>query len=308
MKKIILFLAVILLISCKKETDKSISNKIQNTQNSEIGFISYGDLLISKSDFVSQIQNNNDIKLQRANLSKIKFDYDKFTTWDYNTTEEKNIGTITLKLKKEKKKNPDATLFTHINLSIYKNDKKIDELTVYKEENYSEALVAINQYFYIDSDLNLWTLETNEDEDGIKVIFWNYYKIDKGSGKINLIKHHIFNNSQTPDVNKNNNSWIGKYSFEKSNRDDLKTSFEIVINNLNNITVVYISDGEKPETYKNIVGEIVADDKIKIVFNKKYDDMGIIYIQNYGKEYIISGEPISTINPGNEEFPLRKIK
>jgi hypothetical protein len=307
MKKIILFFAITLLISCKKETDKSISNKIQNTQTSEIVFVPYGDSLISQSDFVSQI-HNNDIKLQRANLSKIKFDYDQFTTWNFNTIEEKNIGAITLKFKKKKKKDSDATLFTHINLSIYKNNKSVDELTVYKEENYSEALVAINQYFYIDSDLNLWTLEINEDEDGIKVMFWNQYKIDKESGKINLVKDNIFNNSQTTDVNKNINSWIGKYSFEKSNRDDLKTSFEIVINNLNNITVVYISDGEKPETYKNIVGEIVADDKIKIVFNKKYDDMGIINIQNYGKEYIISGEPISTINPGNEEYSLKKIK
>lgn len=307
MKKIILFLIITILISCKKEIDKSTLNEIQNTHTNEIGFALYGDSLISQLDFINQIQNNNDVKSQRAVLSKIKFDYDRFTTWDSNTIEEKKIGFITLKFDKEKKQNPDAAIYIHINLSIYKNNKKVDELIVYKQENYSEALVAINQYFYIDSNLNLWTLGINEDEDGIKVKFWNQYKIDEESGKINLVKENVFDDSPIANIEKNN-PWKGKYFFEKSNRDDLKTSFQITINNLKDIIVIYVGDGEKPEIYKGVVGETVTDDKIKIVFNKKYDDMGIIYIQNSGNEYIISGEPISNINPGNDEFPLKKVK
>ncbi|MCV9926931.1 hypothetical protein OIU83_04680 [Flavobacterium sp. LS1R49] len=307
--RMLLLVVFLVLIGCKKENDKSISNKIQSTQTNENEFVSYGDLLISQSDFVSRIQRNNDVKSQRANLSQIKFDYDKFTKWDANTIEEKTIGDLTLKFEKDKKLNPDAAIYTHINLSIYKNNKNVDKLIIYKQENYAEALVAINQYFYIDTNLNIWTLGINEDEEGIKVMFWNQYKVDKEIGKINLVKSsNVFNNSQTVDIDKNNNPWIGKYFFGKTNRDDLKTSFEITINSLNDIMVVYVSDGEKPEIYKNIVGENVADDKIKIVFNKKYDDMGIVYIQNSGKEYIISGEPISTINPGSDEFPLKKMK
>ena len=36
--------------------------------------------------------------------------------------------------------------------------------------------------------------------------------------------------------------------------------------------------------------------------------MGVIYIQKSGDQYIISGEPITNINPGNDEFPLKKVK
>jgi hypothetical protein len=77
---------------------------------------------------------------------------------------------------------------------------------------------------------------------------------------------------------------------------------------LNSITVNYISNGEKVEIYKNLKGDKVEDDKIKIVFNKKYENMGFIYIQKYENEYIISGDPIANINPGNDEYPLKKIK
>lgn len=307
MKKIILFLAITILISCKKEAEKSIIDKAQNIEVKRNDFISYGDSLVSQSSFVSQIQKSIDVKFQRNSLSKITFDYDKFKNWDLKTVEEKTIGTIIFKFEKENKQNSDADIYTHIKLCVYNKNKNIDNLTVYKQENYSEALASINQYFYIDSSLNLWTLGINEDEDGIKVIFWNQYKIDKESGKISVIKNNTFNNSPTVSINQSN-SWEGKYFFEKSNRDHLKTSFEISINNLNDVKVVYIGDGEKPETYKNLIGEIVADNKLKVVFNKKYEDMGVIYIQKSGDQYIISGEPITNINPGNNEFPVKKVK
>ncbi len=53
---------------------------------------------------------------------------------------------------------------------------------------------------------------------------------------------------------------------------------------------------------------MIDKNKIEIVFNKKYDEMGIIYLQNDKNDYIISGTPISTINPGNDEYPLKKIE
>lgn len=304
MKNIILLLTIFLFFSCRKEIDKPLSNYIQNSKTILGDTISYGDKLISQYDFVNQLKDNVDIKLQRAIISKIKFDYEKFANWNLNTNEEYKLGSLYLKFKKSEKQKPDADIYTIINLATYKNDKKIDELIVYKEENYSEALVALNQYFYLDNN-NLWTLGITEDEEGIKVTSWNQYKIDNNSGKINSIKINSYNDS-TPKNTKDNN-WTGDYSFEKSNRDDLKTSFKISINDLSNINIVYVSDGEKTETYSGLVGKIVGTNKIEIVFNKKYDEMGVIYIQKDNNDFTISGSPISTINPGNNEYPLKKI-
>ena len=308
MKKIILFLIFVIVISCKKDntiTEQEVKNS--ETNKTESSYTSIGDSLISQSNFVKEITNNNDIKVQRINLSKIKYNYEKFSSWNYNDKEEKNIGNINLKFQKANIQKSDADIFVYVNLSIYKDNKKTDSLTVFKEENYAEALVAINQYYYIDKNLNLWTLEISEEEDGIKVIHWNQYKIDIQTGKIKLISKVIDNNPSIVD-NETAVSWEGKYLFERSNRDDLKTSFEILITDLNSISIKYISNGENPEMYKNLKGENVEDDKIKIIFNEKYENMGIIYIQKYENEYIISGDPISNINPGNDEFPLNKIK
>lgn len=308
MKKIILFLIISILSSCKKESKKPLIKEVNKdeivTKNASFSS-SIGDSLISQSDFVNEIANNSDIKLQRSNLSKIKYDYDKFISWDYNTIEEKQIGNISFKIQKENKKN-DADIFAHITLSTYKNDQKIDILTIYKQENYAEALVAITQYFFIDSNLNLWTLEIDEGENGIKVVSWNQYKIENETGKIVLVKKNIENKNIIVNANEPVDDWVGKYFFEKMNRDELETSFNISINSLNSVSVIYVGDGEKPETYNNLKAEKVDDDKIKIVFNKKYGDMGIIYIQKNENDYFITGETISNINPGNDEYLIKK--
>ncbi|RYJ37527.1 hypothetical protein NU08_3519 [Flavobacterium anhuiense] len=103
------------------------------------------------------------------------------------------------------------------------------------------------------------------------------------------------------------NDWSGKYNFKRKNKDDLVTSFSIDIKSLENITIIYVGDSEKAEVYKNLKAEDVGEDKIKIVFNKKYDELGIIYIQKNDNQYIISGEPIANINPGNDEYVLKKM-
>ena len=127
----------VLVISCKKDntfTEQEIKNSESN--KTESIFTSIGDSLISQSDFINGIVKSNDIKLQRINLSKIKYNYGKFSSWSYTDKEEKNIGNITLKFQKANIRKSDADIFVHVNLSIYKGDKKIDSLTVYKEENY----------------------------------------------------------------------------------------------------------------------------------------------------------------------------
>jgi hypothetical protein len=310
MKKIVLFLIITLMFSCKNENNPNLVKEGINTNNANTKIIvsSIGDSLISQFDFVNKINTSIDKKEQRINLSGIKYDYDKFTSWNSDSIEEKKIGKITLKFQKINIKKNDADIFVHVNISTLVNNVKSDTLTVYKQENYAEALVAINEYYFVNSDLNLWTLETNEDEDGIKIISWNQYKINSETGKIVLFKNHINNKIKNLKDIKVAESWSGKYFFEKTNRDELKTSFDISISDLNSITVNYISNGEKVEIYKNLKGVKVEDDKIKIVFNKKYENMGFIYIQKYENEYIISGDPIANINPGNDEYPLKKIK
>jgi hypothetical protein len=310
MKKIVLFLIITLMFSCKKENNSNLVKEGINTNNANNKIIvsSIGNSLISQFDFVNKINTSIDKKEQRINLSGIKYDYDKFTSWNNDSIEEKKIGKITLKFQKINIKKNDADIFVHVSISTLVNNVKSDTLTVYKQENYAEALVAINEYYFVNSDLNLWTLETNEDEDGVKIISWNQYKINSETGKIVLFKNHINNKIKNSKDIKVSESWSGKYFFEKTNRDELKTSFDISISDLNSITVNYISNGEKVEIYKNLKGVKVEDDKIKIVFNKKYENMGFIYIQKYENEYIISGDPIANINPGNDEFPLKKIK
>lgn len=206
MKKIIYTCTILFLISCKKEiVVKDMVNDVKDTiHNEEIKFVSFGDKIISESDFISQMQDTTNPKHLRKKLSKIKFDYHQFNEWDFNTIEKKNIGDITLELKKEKNNNTNADISEQISLSVYKNNKKTDDILIYKYENYAEALVAISQFFYFDFDLNLWLLEFNEDEEGIHFVFWNQYKIDKNTGKINLIKSTKTND--TDSLNSDENS------------------------------------------------------------------------------------------------------
>ncbi|GAB0156701.1 hypothetical protein CHRYSEOSP005_19680 [Chryseobacterium sp. Alg-005] len=117
---------------------------------------------------------------------------------------------------------------------------------------------------------------------------------------------NIFCQSHTDQSHKDKD-WIGSYTFSAKNRDGLKTSFDITIARLDNITVKYISDGGKTEVYKNLKSDFVQKDKIKINFNPQYKEMGIIYIEKLEDEYYISGDPIYFINPGNTDLPLKKI-
>jgi len=102
--------------------------------------------------------------------------------------------------------------------------------------------------------------------------------------------------------------WKGKYYFEAKNKDDLKTSFEISIKQLRDISLKYISDGNKPETYNHIVGELINPEKLKINFNMNCDEMGIIFLEKDEDEFSISGEPIYFINPGNDNLSIKKIE
>jgi hypothetical protein len=104
------------------------------------------------------------------------------------------------------------------------------------------------------------------------------------------------------------NKWIGNYYTEAINKDDLKTSFDIQINSLQDVSLIYVSDGETAERYQNLKAIPINAQKIKIIFNKKYKNMGIIYLEKLGNEYRLLGEPVYFINPGNESLKLKKLR
>ncbi|MDM1556373.1 MULTISPECIES: hypothetical protein [Chryseobacterium] len=102
--------------------------------------------------------------------------------------------------------------------------------------------------------------------------------------------------------------WNGTYHFEASNRDQIKTSYDITINSLNDISIQINDDGDKV-SYSHIKAEVLNDDNIKLAFDPSLEDeMGIIYIEKSDDTYLISGYPIYFINLGNNEMPLIKEK
>ncbi|KAA0127826.1 hypothetical protein FY557_11775 [Chryseobacterium sp. SN22] len=112
--------------------------------------------------------------------------------------------------------------------------------------------------------------------------------------------------SQGQDANEK--EWIGSYHFSAKNRDGMKTSFDIQIIKLNNVTVKYSNDESKPKIYKNIKSKFIQKDKISIAFNPKDKEMGAIYVEKLDDDFFISGSPIYFINPGNDDLPLKKVK
>ena len=102
--------------------------------------------------------------------------------------------------------------------------------------------------------------------------------------------------------------WKGQYSFKALNKDGLSTGFEITIADLNNIILVYVSNSEKPEIYKDLKAKVLRPDQIKIIFNEEYGDMGSIILEKNNNEFQISGQPIYYINPGNDTRIIKKIK
>ncbi|RXM49968.1 MULTISPECIES: hypothetical protein [unclassified Chryseobacterium] len=102
--------------------------------------------------------------------------------------------------------------------------------------------------------------------------------------------------------------WKGNYHFEALNRDQIKTSYDITIISLNDISIQINDDGDKV-SYSHIKAEVLNDDNIKLAFDPSLEDeMGIIYIEKSDDTYLISGYPIYFINPGNNEMPLIKEK
>ena len=102
-------------------------------------------------------------------------------------------------------------------------------------------------------------------------------------------------------------SWIGKYSLELPNKDELITSFLITINP-ESIDVEYAPDGDEKQIYKNVENEFLSPYLIEIRFNKEYENMGIVRLEKGGNSYTLSGYPVAIINPGTDDFDMEKIE
>lgn len=68
-------------------------------------------------------------------------------------------------------------------------------------------------------------------------------------------------------MNSYEKQWLGSYQFSAKNCDGMKTSFDVQIAKLDNISVKYIGD-DKPKIYKNIRSKFVGKYRISVPFNQ----------------------------------------
>ncbi|OBQ57325.1 hypothetical protein JJL45_00340 [Tamlana sp. s12] len=149
-----------------------------------------GDSLISDRNFINQINatciSNGDLEISdtyksKCNFFKIKFIYENLNSID--DKEIQNFNNISYHIR-QSKETSDADNFIIKNLILKKGDVFTDSIRIYSYENYIEALVQKNKYFYLEGNY-LWILKFNIDEAGVNVVDWSSYIVND-SGKIIL--------------------------------------------------------------------------------------------------------------------------
>ncbi len=320
MRKIIL-ITLLVFVSCKQESGNKISNKSANTLTTneiKLDSLYEGDYLISDGKFVNSINDACKIngvffgrskeQLEKDNkncsLSKIVYDYEKLEEIGKNKIIIQKSNDFQLFLNKVESKNDnESNSVFEIKLFVVRNNSITDSIIYYRSINYGEALVTENRYFYLKSE-NLYLLDIVNEEVGSHVESYSKYKINKNTGKINLekelIKKQNINSVQIS--NNDSKNWIGQYLFETTDRDNLSNSYLITVKNLDDINVKFTLD-DSNKTYDAKCK--INDNKIEISFNNNED---IIYIEKTDNNYYVSGIPIAEINPGNDSFPIKKIK
>lgn len=195
-KKLILIFTIVTFVSCKKEDNVVLKSSAPSGIEANDQLTEIGDALIANEGFIKKLNDAVSLKDKRKVLEEIKFDYDIYVSWDDNSIEEKVKDKISLKLKKDNSNKNEADIYSHIKLSVEKENRVTDTLTLYKQENYAEALVALTQYFYVDAKWNIWTLSITEEEDNIYIQSWKHYKIETATGKIIFVKSSFTNETQ----------------------------------------------------------------------------------------------------------------
>lgn len=290
--KLFIYLITLIFISCNQKSDvnnnaiqkeeiflKDTISKIQEVKLLDLPFNS-NTLNYSKKDKNGYFIYDNSFK--KAKYSKLSRIIGKYTNDDIE------VFIVELKPNGDEHVEPIVSLFS------YFQNKKIDSLIVYETIEWEGSL---KKRFVINKDKSIKISEVSEGSD----------VSENGADTLIVSKNvNIFNLSKTGFFS--SNKWNGKYYFESRNKDDLKTSFEISIMDLKNITIKYIGDDEPVEEYKNLVAKNISSNKIKIIFNKKYEENGYVNIEKVDDKYYISGDLIYLINPGSDNLPLKKIK
>ncbi|GAA5084022.1 hypothetical protein GCM10023210_03350 [Chryseobacterium ginsengisoli] len=307
MKKIIYMFLILLLGNCQGQDKENAKIKITEKETSsyqingiENGFNNFNvkyyfdieNKIPYKIYYLKNYGQYTIYYIPKVNVKKyyqnfeketgIKPQYDELnSSYFYSISQQQKINTI---LKEKIKKPTDFTSFGKFIAKKY--------LTV---ENGSDYIINFPYTFnlYTNKD-NLWKLK--------KTIQVKNYDEDVKYSNINYLTNEVTN--QKDDVQ--NNNWNGKYYFELYNGDHKKNSFDINIKDLNNISLDYISDGNASEQYKNLTGKLINSNKIEIVFNPKYENMGVIYIENKNGDFFISGKVIYFINLSSDTFPIEK--
>ncbi len=297
--RLFIYLFVITLFSCNQKVNSNNvilgKSNIQNEQdktkgnlNQETEQVKTIDLPFSSDKLNYSKKDKNGYYIYDDSFKKQKLNRLSRTIGKYSFDNNITIFLVELKPKGDEHIDPIVTLYS------YFKEERIDSLVVYENIQWEGSF---KKSFVIGKDKIIKISEASKGNDvtesGANVL------ITSNSNDVYNVSSKGFFVS---------NKWIGRYFFETKNKDNLKTSFDISIQDLNNITIKYIGDGNSPEVYKNLVGEQLSSDKIRIVFNKKYEELGEINLEKDGDVYSISGQAISFINPGNDNYPIKKMK
>ncbi len=291
--KLFTYIFTLIFISCNQKVDVKDNNKIPEKE------ITLKDTISNKQEIklIDLPFNSNTLNYSKKDKNGY-FVYDStFSKNDYSKSSRiigkyNNDGIEVFIV--ELKPNGDEHVEPIISLFSYSENKKLDSLIVYETIEWEGSL---KKRFIINKDKSIKISEVSEGND------------ENENGTDTLI---VSNNVNIYNLSKNglftSNKWNGKYYFESKNKDNLKTSFEITILDLKNITIKYIGEDEPPEIYKNLVAKNISSNKIKIIFNEKYEENGYVNIEKIENDYYISGDLIYLINPGNDNLPLKKLK
>ncbi len=285
-----LILITLTLFHCKNERDKITDSNILKTKNEIENKLK---LPFSSSDLNYKIKDKNGYyiydegfkKDELGRISRVKGIFSK-----------ENIKLKLIEYKPLGDENTEPIVY----LYSFVSNKKVDSLKIHETVEWEGSI-------YIRFILNkkLEVKISNEE-------FFSENEIKKEEFIYTINRKGIFTKTKNKLVinkYKSNNIWKGKYFFEIRNKDNLLTRFIININNVNNIEVKHVSDGNKEEIYSNLsLIKQESENIIKIIFNSKYEEMGEIYLEKSGNSYIISGKAISFINPGNDQYEIKKIK
>lgn len=302
--KVSLFLILFTLFSCNnnyisKEEKLGVCS-IPNNVLSYIQLNKYFELIDTQKQFSKDFWEYYNV--QRRTVCPI------ICYGDFNYDNEKDIAVI-VNYKGYKSDTYPKHIFPFL-VIFHSYEKEIKApYIVYKTDAYKEE--TVKSVIYDQFENGIWSyIQTGQKnkKDIVEIVipekssFYVYWD--------DIKKQYRYRNNLDDDYDYNpklENLFKGKYVFRAFNKDNIKYQYNINIKSLNNIDLI-IEEGEDLYEYKKMEASIVDNNKLKIVFDSKLDEMGIIYLECIDSLYYISGVPIYFINIGTESEKLDKIK